>query len=384
MILRGKDPETDRLIECEVADSKITRIGPASGQPPGGCLGGDDVYLAPGMFDIQVNGFGGTDLLSPTVTPEDVVAVMKAQWPYGVTQFLATITTGSTEKMCRGLRAVADAVEKSPQARAAIPGIHLEGPYFCPDEGPRGAHPVEHLRQPDWAEFERFQEAARGLIRMVTLSPEREGAVPFIERLAGAGIIPALGHLNAAEADIDAAIKAGAKISTHLGNGSHGMLPRHANYIQMQLARDELWASLIADGPHLPWYFVKNLVRAKQVQRCILTTDAISAAGAPPGRYRVGYMEVVVGADRVVRHPVLNCLAGSSVTLDQCVWNVVRWAGISLADGLAMATALPARLLGLKSFGLEPGKAANLILFRWSDGMQVTHTIVNGEVVFQR
>jgi len=384
MILRGKDVARGALLECEIAERRISRIGPARGPAPKGCIGGEDLFLAPGMIDIQVNGFGGTDLESPKLTPEGVAAVMKAQWPFGVTQFLATIVTGSTERICHGLRAIADAVETFPQVRAAVPGIHLEGPYFCPDEGPRGAHPLEHVRKPAWPEFENFQEAARGMITMVTLAPEVEGAIPFIERLASEGIIPAIGHTNARESDIDAAIKAGANISTHLGNGSHNLLPRHANYIQAQMARDELWASLIADGHHLPPFFVKNLVRAKQVQRCILTTDAMSAAGAPPGRYSVGQFEVVVGPDRLVRHPVSACLAGSAATLDDCVSNVVRWAGIPLADGLAMATTHPAKLLGLKSAGIEAGKAANLVLFRWNGGMQVTHTILNGELVYQR
>lgn len=384
MIFRGKDPNTQKVVECEVADGKIARLSASTtGKLGTQVVGGNDVYLAPGFIDIQVNGFGGVDLESDTVTPEDVVKVMETQWPYGVTQFLPTITTGSSERICRGLRAVADAVEKSSNARAAIPGIHLEGPYFCPDEGPRGAHPLEHVRKPTWEEFRKFQEAARGMITMVTLAPEIEGAIPFIERLASEGIIPAIGHCNAKESDIDAAIKAGAKISTHLGNGSHNMLPRHANYLQMQLSRDELWASLITDGHHLPPYFVKNAVRAKQVSRCILTTDAISAAGAPPGRYRIGQIEVVVGPDKMVRHPVSACLAGSAATLDDCITNVIRWAEISLAEGLAMATTHPAQLLGLKTHGLAVGKAANLVLFRWDDGgMKVTHTVLNGAVVF--
>jgi N-acetylglucosamine-6-phosphate deacetylase len=384
MILRGNDVASGKLLECEVVAGKIARVQTAKGRAPTGCLGGANHYLAPGMIDIQVNGFAGTDLLSDGLTRDDVLKVMQAQWRYGVTQFLPTVTTAAADRIRYRLRTIADTVASSPRARAAIPCIHLEGPYFCADEGPRGAHPLEHIRKPSWNEFESFQEAARGLIKMVTLAPEVEGAIPFIERLASKGIIPAIGHTNSKESDIDAAIRAGAKISTHLGNGSHNMLPRHANYLQMQIARDELWASLITDGPHLPPYFVKNLVRAKQPGRCILTTDAISAAGAGPGRYRVGYMEVVVGADRVVRHPVLNCLAGSAATLDDCVTNVVRWAGISLAEGLAMATTQPAKLLGLKSHGLAAGKAANLILFRWGKKMEVTHTILAGEVVFER
>lgn len=384
MIVRGKDPFTQQLLDCEIADGKIARLTPARGRAPAGALGGDDHHLAPGMIDIQVNGFGGIDLLSPTLTTEDVHGVMRAQWKYGVTQFLATIVTGSTEKITHGMKTVAAAIGQSPEVRAAVPGIHLEGPYFCPDDGPRGAHLLEYIRKPNWAEFERWQEAARGLIRMVTLAPEVEGAIPFIERLTDGDIIPAIGHTNLGETNLAAAVKAGAKISTHLGNGSHNMMPRHANYIQMQMACDDLWASLITDGHHLPPCFVKNMVRSKTPGRCVLTTDAISAAGAPPGRYKVGLFEVVVGADRRVRSPHSNSLAGSAVTLDECVSNVVRWTGLSLAEGLAMATTLPAKLLGLKSHGLAEGRAANLILFRWDGTMKITHTILVGNLVYSK
>lgn len=383
LTVRGRDAGTGRLLECEIRGGQIVRMRAASGRAPRGCVGGNDLYLSAGFMDIQVNGFAGTDLESPTVNAEDVLRVTRSQWPYGVTRYLPTIVTGSGDRIRRGLRAVADAVAQFPEVRAGVAGIHLEGPYFCPEEGPRGAHPLEHVRPPSWEEFRTFQRAARGLIRMVTLAPEQPGAIPFIRRLAAAGVVPAIGHHNAREEDIDAAIRAGAKICTHLGNGSHNVLPRHANYLQMQLARDELWASFITDGQHLPWYFFKNAVRAKGVSRCVVITDAMSAAGGPPGRYRIGDTEVVVGPDRVVRHPVSACLAGSAGTLDQCVTNAIRWAGLTLAEGLAMVTSQPAKLLGLRSHGLARGKAAYLTLFRWRDRLEVTHTIVGGKLVFQ-
>lgn len=384
MIFRGKDPGSQQVLECEVEKGKIVSLQPANKPPRTDCIGGDRVYLAPGLFDIQVNGFGGTDLRSPTLTVEEVLNVTRTQWPFGTTQYLATITTNSFERICHGLKTVADAMEQIDAVRAGVVGIHLEGPYLTDEDGPRGAHPREYVRKPNWDEFQKFQEAARGHIHMVTLAPELEGALPLIERLAAGGIVVALGHTNAGEAEFDAAIKAGAQISTHLGNGAHSVLPRHANYIQMQLARDELWASFIADGHHLPPYFVKNLVRAKGVERCVLTTDCICAAGAPLGRYRSGDLIVEVGPDRMVRCPGQDCLAGSAATLDECVTNAVRWAGISLAQGVAMASSQPAKLMGWKSFGLEVGKPANLILFQWNGGMKVTHTVVQGEVVFQR
>src|SRR5687768_6411871 len=152
-----------------------------------------------------------------------------------------------------------------------MPGFHLEGPYFSIEDGPRGAHPKEHARDPDWDEFRRWQDAAGGRVRMVTLAPERNGALRFIEQLTAAGVVAAIGHTAATGRQIRDAAAAGARTSTHIGNGCHAVLPRHDNYVWEQLACDDLWASVIADGHHLPPAVLKSVIRAKTPGRVLLT-----------------------------------------------------------------------------------------------------------------
>ena len=197
-----------------------------------------------------------------------------------------------------------------------------------PEDGPRGAHPQRHVRPPDWDEFRRLQDAAGGRIRLVTLAPEHDGALPFIERLTAAGVVVALGHTAASGERIRDAVRAGARLSTHLGNGSHAVLPRHDNYIWEQLADDGLWASLICDGHHLPPSVVRCIVRVKTPARTILTCDASSLAGLPPGRYREWDQDFeVLPAGKVVV-PGTSYLAGSWAFTDLCVGNVIRFAGV--------------------------------------------------------
>src|SRR5207244_4307325 len=175
-----------------------------------------------------------------------------------------------------------------------LPARHREGPDLSPEDGPRGAHPRQHIRPPDWDEFRRLQDAAGGLIRLVTLAPEHDGALPFIEKLVAAGVVVSLGHTAASGACIRAAAKAGARLSTHLGNGAHAILPRHPNYIWEQLAADELWASIICDGHHLPPSVARCIVRVKTPARTILTSDAGSLAGLAPGHYHEWGQELEV------------------------------------------------------------------------------------------
>jgi len=385
MLVRGKHYATGQVIDVHVNTEAgvIEAIAPldASRAPE---LGGGSEFVAPGFFDIQVNGFAGVDFQNPAITADDLAYATREQLRHGTTQFLATVVTGSHDEMVARLRALARALDPRPELSSAVAGFHLEGPYLCAEEGPRGAHLREHLRPPSWAEFEKFQEAAGGRIAMVTLAPELPGAMRFIEEAAAAGVVAAIGHTAADDRQIADAVTAGAKTSTHLGNGSHNTLPRHANYIQVQLAEDRLMASFIADGHHLPPYAVKNFIRAKGVERSILTTDAISAAGAQPGHYRCGALEVETKEDGRVSLPGATCLAGSSATLEQCVGNVIAWAGLSVADAVRMVTENPTVLLGRRRRVLEKGASANLILFSRTDGhIRVNAAVVRGKVIFK-
>jgi N-acetylglucosamine-6-phosphate deacetylase len=303
--------------------------------------------LAPPLLDMQVNGFAGVDVNGRSPRPEGLCRITRALAEHGVTRFCPTVITASPENMCRALRTIAAAAAQYPEVGRAVVGVHLEGPFLCRETGPRGAHPLPWIKEPDEELFRSFQQAADGLIRLVTLAPELSGATAFIRGRAAEGILVALGHTAAGEEDVQAAVDAGARMSTHLGNGCAQLLPRHSNPVTLQLGQDALAASFIADGLHLPPFLLKSFIRAKGVERSVLTTDCMAAAGAPPGRYTLGLLELEVGADRVVRQPGQPNFAGSALTLDNAVANTIAWVGIPPADAIDMASVHPARLLGV-------------------------------------
>jgi N-acetylglucosamine-6-phosphate deacetylase len=202
----------------------------------------------------------------------------------------------------------------------------------------------------------------------VTLAPEHDGALPFIERLARAGVVVAIGHTAASGPRIRGAIAAGARLSTHLGNGSHALLPRHDNYIWEQLAADELWASIICDGHHLPPAVVRCLLRVKTPAQTILTCDASSLAGVPPGPYREWDQDIDVLPEGKIVVRGTSYLGGSWAFTDVCIGNVIRFAGVTLAEAVDMAGARPRELLGLPPCQLQPGDPAELVLFEWEQG----------------
>ncbi len=283
LVARGRLQRGAAPVEIVIAAGRIGAIRPATTAGAGPAVGGPDCLVAEGFLDIQVNGFAAVDFNRPELTAAELARATEAMWRTGITRFLPVVITAPVQSMLATLAAIARARDEAPTLRRAIPGIHLEGPFLAPEDGPRGAHPADSIRDPDWDLFERFQDAARGLIRFVTIAPERPGAIDLISQLRRAGVVVGIGHSDAKEADIDRAVEAGAQVSVHLGNGAHAMLPRHRNYIQKQLATDALMASLIVDGHHLPSYVVKNMIRCKGLDRVILITDAMAAAAAPPG-----------------------------------------------------------------------------------------------------
>lgn len=383
LLTRGKLTDTGQLVDLHLEDGIISRIKQVDTRRPPD-VGGADLYLAPAPFDIQLNGFAGQDYNAPPFDEETARTIVQRMLTLGVTQHLACITTGSHERMLASIRAVTRA-RQDPKIAAAIPGVHVEGPYLSPDDGPRGAHPLEHIRPPDWDEFCAFQEAAEGLIKLVTVAPERPGALDFIRKLAGEGIVVAIGHANVSPDDIRAAIDAGARLTTHLGNGCHATIDRHNNYLFQQLAEDDLWATIIVDGHHLPPALVKIIVRCKGIDRLVLISDAMAAGGLEAGSYSFGDQTVDLDETRRVSLPGTPYLAGSALDLPACVQNIVRFAEVSLSDALRMGSVNAWELLGEagRARGLVEGAPADLILFRWDeDTKQLTlaHTIAGGEV----
>lgn len=364
MQLLARHYATGEPIAITCANRVIHSIAPVSNIPAEQGL----PWVAPALFDLQINGCDGHSFNSERLTPQTVRHVVTVCHRHGIGALCPTLVTNGFEALAHGMATIRQAREGDAQIAAAIPAIHLEGPYICPEDGPRGAHPKQHVRPADWNEFCRLQDAAGGLIRLVTLAPEVPGALPLIERLVAAGVVVALGHTAADRECIQSAAAAGARLSTHLGNGSHAVLPRHDNYLWEQLGNDALWASLICDGHHLPPMVVRCMVRAKTPERTILTCDASSLAGLPPGRYGEWGQEFEVRPEGKIVVPGTTYLAGSWAFTDLCVGNVIRYAGVSLRDAVDMASARPRALLGLEPRRLEPGQPADLVLFEWEPG----------------
>lgn len=205
---------------------------------------------------------------------------------------------------------IAAARESDPLVKHAIPALHVEGPYLAPEDGPRGAHDAGHLRDPSVAEFGRWQEASGGLVKIVTLAPERTGALDYIAELSRRNVIASIGHTAAMPAGIEAAVRAGARLSTHLGNGAHAVIRRHPNYIWTQLAEDRLTATFIADGHHLPADTFTAMLRAKGTDRALLVSDSVELAGCAPGDYTTPVGGRITGApaDLIVTTPGLSVL----------------------------------------------------------------------------
>jgi N-acetylglucosamine-6-phosphate deacetylase len=226
------------------------------------------------------------------------------------------------------------------------------------------------VRPPDLDEFRRWQDAAHGRIRILTLSPEWPDAPRYIERITAEGVVASIGHTQATAAQIADAVSAGATLSTHLGNGAHQLLRRHPNYIWDQLAEDRLMAGFIVDGHHLGPAFLKSAIRAKTVERSVLVTDAATPAGATPGRYAIADQPVDLTEDGRVVLAGTDRLAGSALNMCRGVENLMRLAGLSLADAIRMATLNPARAgrLPHRTAGLAHGDRADILQFRLTAG----------------
>lgn len=302
----------------------------------------------PGWFDFQVNGFGGVDFQADELTVAEFTRAAGALRRHGVAAIFVTLITDEIDAVCRRLENFERLCAAAPAAAPLVAGYHIEGPWLSPEPGYRGAHPAGPMHAPSLAEFERMQSAARGRIRLVTLAPEWPGSAECIAALTRQGVHVSLGHTNANGAQIDEAIRAGARFVTHLGNGTPQEMHRHDNVVQRLLARDELIACLIPDGVHLPPFVLRNFYRAKPSGKVLFTTDAMSGAGAGPGRYRVGRLEIDVGADGIARQPGARNFAGSTLTPDDGVRRCVSYLGLPPAEAANLWSTVPAAAFGIQ------------------------------------
>ncbi|TJY44132.1 N-acetylglucosamine-6-phosphate deacetylase [Cohnella pontilimi] len=382
--ITGIHYETGDFIQLHIQDGRIARIESRPLQPDDDKVGLG--IVAPGLFDFQINGYMGMDLNDPPLSTESVVRLTRALWKEGVTRYLPTVITQSREVIENSVRVIAEACLSDEMVSRCAAGIHLEGPFISPEDGPRGAHNKAYVTAPDWGLFQRWQEAARGKIRLITLSPEWPEAADFISSCVRSGVQVSIGHTNATTAQLREAVDAGARMSTHLGNGSHPMLPRHPNYIWDQLAEDELWAGFIADGFHLPDSVLKVILKVKGA-RAILVSDAVALSGMEPGEYETPIGGKVVftpeGRLHVAEHPKL--LAGSAQMLPWGINHLVNAGLCSLSEAWNLASITPARFLGVADpTGLTEGANADVVIMKQdSDNLCIKETYKDGKLVYQ-
>jgi N-acetylglucosamine-6-phosphate deacetylase len=370
----GRDIATRRGISVAVSHGRISAIGPAEAA--------SGPWLAAGMIDLQVNGYRGLDFNDGALTPERVIELTRMMPPLGVTTYLPTLITASRASLLSALAAIAEARRRDPLCARMIPFVHVEGPWLAPEDGPRGGHPREHIRSPDTDEFAEWQRVSGNLVGKITLSPHYDGVEHVIRALAEQGILVAIGHTSATAEQIRGAASAGARLSTHLGNGAAATLPRHPNFIWAQLADDRLDAGFITDGFHLPADAFKAMLRAKGLDRSYLVSDKTALGGMPPGIYDqpIGG-RVEVGHDGRLSVMGTPYLAGASRPLKEDVALAIRMAGLALAEGLQLATSNPGKFVGNRG-RLAVGEAADLMLFDWEKDaatLEIRETFVAGE-----
>lgn len=392
--IRGRLLATGQLVSVRIRQGKIHAIEAAvsaeadssAGTPPPSAEAASLPWIAPGLVDLQVNGHAGINLNAAPYTADKVIRLTQALCKEGVTAYFPTIVTGAPDDIEAAMRAIAAACREDELTGRCVAGIHLEGPFISPEEGPRGAHMQAYIQLPDWSLTARWQEAAAGRIKLLTLSPEWDGAPAFIARCVQEGIAIAIGHTAATSEQIAAAVAAGATMSTHLGNGAHLMLPRHPNYLWEQLANDELWACVIADGFHLPVSFLK-VVRKVKRDKLLLVSDAVLYSGMTPGDYlnpSIGPV-VLTPEGRLHMKRDARLLAGSAQMLTHGIAHLVNEGVCSLEEAWESASVLPAQAMRLSmKNGIEPGAQADLVVLQWTGGrVKILQTYKCGVPIYE-
>ena len=367
-------------VSIEINQGKITKITKKNKLSDPSLA---NTYIAPGFIDHQINGYLSHSFTGEHLSVKQVLIVTRALWANGITTYLPTLTSNSQELLLRNFTILKEAM-RDPQIKMSVPGFHLEGPYISPVDGYRGAHESKWTRNPDWDEFLKWHQASGNKILEVTLAPELEDAIGFIQKCRENNIVVALGHHNGSSEIIKKAIDVGASVSTHLGNGCANLIHRHDNPLWPQLADDRLIASIIVDGFHLRPEEVQVFYKVKGPERTILVSDVSSLAGMPPGEYESYGRTVVMTPEGKISMPSEDVLAAASFLITRGIENVMSFTQCSLADAIHMVSRNPARLLGLDDRGeLAIGKRADLVWFTLKDGkLDVKKTMVEGKGVF--
>lgn len=346
----------------------------------------DNLIVGPGFIDLQVNGYGGFDYNHLYNHPDPLKNISRLLFSEGVTTHLPTIITNSPDQIKKLIKQVIHLRDEDDLSKLSIEGLHIEGPFISPEDGPRGAHPIEHVRPPDWDLFLQWQDAAEGLIKIVTLSPEWDNANAFIEQCVKNGVIVSIGHTKATHLQIENAVKAGATLSTHLGNGMHPLVVRHPNYLWSQLANDALCPSIIADGFHLPPEVIKVFLKTK-LEKIFLVSDSVSLAGMSAGDYdlHIGGKVTLTPEGKLHLRGNPSIFAGSASNLKKGISFLLKNKLVDLKTSWEMASMRPQKILYPTQLLFETGSNADLILLsHQEDQIKISKTIKRGKEVFNQ
>ena len=340
------------------------------------CLDFPEAIIAPGFIDLHNHGGAGHDVMESD--PAALPAIESLLASHGVTGYLPTTITAPLGKTVEALQRLADAIERAAEhdrERARPLGIHIEGPFLSHIR--RGVHPPDNLLPPTLDTFDKLWQASRGHLRLMTIAPELEGALAVIQEAVRRGVTVSIGHSDADFETAKAAVDAGARHATHTFNAMRPFAHREPGIIGEVLTDPRMTADIIADGIHVHPSAVKLFSEAKGPAGAVLITDSTAATGMPDGHYRLGDFEFDVTDGRCVANGVL---AGSVLTLDRAVINIMQFAGWSLSQAIRTATANPARTAALEGRGeITPGGPADLVVL--SPKGEVRTTILSGRVI---
>ena len=337
----------------DVAGDRVVAVGEGTPAATGDVQDLGDVTVVPGFVDMHVHGGGGASFDG---TAESAAVVAATHLAHGTTSMLASLVTDTYDALAQAVGELSLLV-----ADGLLAGVHLEGPWLSPRQA--GAHRPGLLAEPEPAALDALLSAGDGTVRMVTLAPELSGGIEAVRLLAAAGVVPAVGHTDAPYDVVRDAIDAGASVGTHLFNAMSGLHHREPGAVGA-LLEAPVDAEVVADGVHLHPAVLRTVFAAKP-GRCVLVTDAMAAAGAEDGDYRLGPMPIEVrdGVARLADGTGRGAIAGSTLTMDAAVRHAVRDAGVPLLDAVHAASTAPARVLGLGDVGaLTPGRRADLVV----------------------
>ena len=348
---------TRRPIQIRWQDGIITAMEPAVTEP------GDDLWIAPALVDVQINGYAGVDFQSDTLTIDELTRAARELRAAGCTRFLFTIITDHWPKLVNRLRQARALREQSEELQSAIAGWHIEGPFLSPVPGFCGAHNPACMMDPSPAHIRELRAITGSDPLLITVAPERPGAIKAIAAAVSLGIKVSLGHTNASAEIIQQAVSAGATGFTHLANGCPKDLDRHDNILWRVFETPGLTVSLIPDRIHVSPALFRLMHRVLKPESIYYTTDAMSAAGAPPGRYRIGQLELEVGADQIVRLPGKSNFAGSALRPIEGVFRAAQMLDRPWQEVWDGFSTRPAKFVNLPT-GLAVGQPACFCLLR--------------------